>query len=172
VLEAWITALRPDARGFFAQDAASARSGIEVYASSGAPPLRVGDRALVFGFSHHFEGRDELLLSSATLLEHGSVPAALDVSAESIADGGALSAELDGMLVRVRDAVVLAANADAPNDYDETLLEGGLRLDDRLFPELDNDFVAGARLDVTGVLGYSFGHWKLWPRSRDDLVPR
>jgi hypothetical protein len=72
----------------------------------------------------------------------------------------------------VTDAVVTVTNPDAPSDYDETELAGALRLDDLLDPELDNGFAPGAAFSaVTGVLGYSFDHRKLMPRSAEDLTP-
>jgi hypothetical protein len=41
-----------------------------------------------------------------------------------------------------------------------------------LDPTLDNTFTPGTRFrSLTGVLGQSFGHAKLWPRSSDDLIP-
>jgi hypothetical protein len=62
-------------------------------------------------------------------------------------------------------------NPDAPKDYDETGLRGGLRLDDLLWPELDNVYPPGSRFSsVNGIAGFSFGHCKLYPRSPADLV--
>jgi hypothetical protein len=75
------------------------------------------------------------------------------------------------MLVTVENVTVENPNPDAPSDYDELLLDGGLRVDDLLAPELGNDIPDGAPYrSVTGILGYSFGHWKLWPRGAEDIV--
>jgi hypothetical protein len=47
-----------------------------------------------------------------------------------------------------------------------------LRLDDLVFAELDNGYAPGTRFsEVRGILGFSFGHQKLYPRSEQDLVP-
>jgi len=73
--------------------------------------------------------------------------------------------------VRVQATTVTAENPDAPSDYDEFALGSGLRVDDLLTPELDNVFPLGTRFrSVTGVLGQSFDHQKLWPRGVDDLA--
>ncbi|HYP89807.1 MAG TPA: hypothetical protein VEQ59_16680, partial [Polyangiaceae bacterium] len=74
-------------------------------------------------------------------------------------------------LVRVEAAEVEDTNPDAPKDYDETLLLGGLRLDDLLVAALDNQFPIGTRFDsIDGVAGVSFGHQKIYPRSLADLT--
>jgi hypothetical protein len=63
-------------------------------------------------------------------------------------------------------------NPDAPEDYDETALVGGLRLDDALFGDLDNQFAVGARFrSLQGIAGFSFSHQKLWPRLASDVEP-
>jgi hypothetical protein len=93
------------------------------------------------------------------------------VAAQSIGDEGTLSGQYESMLVRIVDVTVANANPDAPSDYDEFLLEGGLRVDDLIDPLLDNDLPAGTRFQsITGVLGRSFGHYKIWPRDASDLV--
>ena len=72
---------------------------------------------------------------------------------------------------RFRNVEVELENPDAPSDYDETLLAGGLRLDDLVFPALDNTYPSGTRFSsVQGISGFSFGHQKLFVRSFDDLV--
>jgi hypothetical protein len=116
---------------------------------------------------------DELV--GVTLLareELGEAPAPVVVRAEDVGDDGALARAYDSMLVTVTDAVVVDTNPDAPSDYDETLLAGALRLDDLLDPELDNTFAPDSGFSaVTGILGYSFDHRKLMPRSDVDLTP-
>jgi hypothetical protein len=75
------------------------------------------------------------------------------------------------MLVRVDEVSVVDSNPDAPSDYDETAIDGALRLDDLLYPELDNTFAVGVTFQsITGIAGRSFDHRKLWPRTRADLV--
>jgi hypothetical protein len=93
------------------------------------------------------------------------------LGADEVGDGGSLGAAYDSMLVRVLAASVSETNPDAPSDYDETGLENALRLDDLLYPELDNLFTPGTRFSsVTGILGRSFDHQKLYPRDAADLA--
>jgi hypothetical protein len=93
------------------------------------------------------------------------------VSISDLTDGASAAEGWTSMLVRVEDVEVVETNADAPKDYDETRLTGGLRLDDALLTELDNTYAPGQRFDaVQGILGFSFGHHKLWPRAPGDLA--
>jgi hypothetical protein len=77
---------------------------------------------------------------------------------------------LESVLVVAQDCVVADANPDSPEDYDEFSLAGGLRVDDAVFTELDNVYATGTRFaSINGLLGFSFGEYKLWPRSAIDL---
>ncbi len=54
------------------------------------------------------------------------------------------------------------------NSYGEAVLDNGLKLDNLFF---DFDTEAGATYeDIIGVLSWSFGEWKINPRSEADLV--
>jgi hypothetical protein len=169
-----VTALRPDvgsARGFYAQDGDAAFSGVFVYTGSDAPGVVVGDRVAVRGRIDEYYGSDELVLD--TLLDRTPGPPLepLDADAALLGDGSSLAAGYELMLVRVAGAAVAVPNPDAPSDYDETLLDGELRLDDLLYPELDNVYEVGDTFtSVTGIAGRSFDHRKLWPRSELDIL--
>ena len=94
----------------------------------------------------------------------------LDVAPADVASGGALAEAYESMLVRVTGVSVTAANPDQPNDYDEFAVTGGLRIDDGLFPELDNAYPTGTSFaSITGILEFSFSNSKLLPRSANDL---
>jgi hypothetical protein len=96
----------------------------------------------------------------------------LDVMASEIGDESPQAAAFASLFVRISDAEITATNPDAPKDYDESALAAGLRLDDLLYPELDNVFAVGTRWTfVQGIAGRSFSHQKLWPRQASDLVP-
>jgi cytosine/adenosine deaminase-related metal-dependent hydrolase len=174
IASAVVTAVRPEtgsSRGFYVEDAAAPYSGLFVYTGSDSPGVEVGDQVTLRGQYDVYYDLDELV--SVTVVARESLGGTLSpivVSAESIGDDGELGDEYDSMLVTVENAVVAVTNPDAPSDYDETLLEGALRLDDLLDPELDNDFVVGSTFSaVTGILGTSFGHRKLMPRQPSDL---
>ena len=67
---------------------------------------------------------------------------------------------------------VASVNPDAPQDFDEFGVTGGLRIDDLLYSALDNTFSMGASFtSITGVLSFSFSNTKLMPRAAGDLVP-
>ncbi len=176
VASAVVTAVRPNSgssRGFYIEDDVVPYSGIFVYTGSDAPGVAVGDRISLRGRYEVYYDMDELV--DATLLARDALvesPTPVTVRAEDAGDDGALAAAYDSMLVTVTDAIVVETNPDAPSDYDETELSGALRLDDLLDPELDNAFAPNTGFSaVTGILGYSFDHRKLMPRSAADLAP-
>ncbi|HTQ06535.1 MAG TPA: amidohydrolase family protein [Polyangiaceae bacterium] len=169
-----VTALRPNtgkSRGFYVEDDESAHAGLFVFTSDSPPGVEVGDRVSFRGRYELYDGEDEL--DGAILLERepGDAPRPLTFHASDLGDDGALGAEYDSMLVTITDGVVADTNPDAPSDYDETGLEGALRLDDLLDPELDNGYAPGtAFASLSGILAFSFGHRKLEPRTADDIV--
>jgi hypothetical protein len=143
-----------------------------VYTGGSPSGVAVGERVHLYARLDVYQGTDELV--GATVLDrapNGSVTPPSVLRAVDIGDAGDLSESYASMLVRVENVTVTNSNPDSPFDYDELLLDGGLRLDDLLAPELDNESAVATRFrSVTGILGYSFGHWKLWPRSASDIV--
>jgi hypothetical protein len=170
-----VAAVRPDAgsaRGFQVIDGIRPFSGIFVFTSRAPPGVSLGERLTLFGRLDVYQDTDELV--APTLLER-SLDAPVEplvVAARDVGDGGALADAYQSMLVRVENVAVTNENPDAPADYDEFLLDDVLRVDDLFAPDLDNVFPPGTRFrSVTGVLGRSFGHPKLWPRDANDMVP-
>jgi hypothetical protein len=165
------TALRQTS-GFYVEDGAhAAYSGIFVYTGRAIAGLSAGALVDVNGYFQSFAGTDEIGAAEARNIVAGSAYAPLDVALADLADGSSRAPELASLLVRIRDVSVAESNPDAPSDYDETLLAGGLRIDDLLLPELDNDFAPEANFaSISGIAGLSFGHRKLFPRTRADLV--
>jgi hypothetical protein len=173
--DAGTVAVRPDtggARGYYIAAGIEPFSGIFVFTAGASPGVAAGDQLTLRGRLDLYQGTDELV--APVVLERvpaARVAAPVLVEAAGIGDDGSLSERYESMLVRIENVAVTATNPDAPSDYDETLLEGALRIDDLLDPALDNTFATGTRFrSVTGILGHSFGHWKLWPRGPDDLV--
>jgi hypothetical protein len=170
-----VTAVRAatdSSHGFYVEDAATPFSGIFVYAGDTMAHVAPGDEVSLVGRRDEYYGTDQLVLVALGGSTPGDVPVPVDVEAGSVGDAGALARAYDSMLVRVLDVRVTETNPDAPSDYDETGLEGGLRFDDLLLPELDNEFAAGTAFSsVTGILGRSFDHQKLWPRRPEDFEP-
>lgn len=169
-----VTAVRAGAsKGYYVEDGdRSAYSGLFVYTGSKTPSVGVGDLVSLQGYFDSYQQTDELI-DAELLVRDSSTPdyAPLPVTLASIADGSEQAPGLASMLVAIREVEVAATNPDAPSDYDETELAGGLRLDDQLYPELDNELPIGARFGVLqGISGVSFGHRKLWPRGPEDCV--
>jgi hypothetical protein len=175
IQKAEVVALRPDdgsARGFYVQDGIAAFSGLFVYTAGKSPGVAAGDWVTLLGRYDRYYESDQLVLVALLAREPGlpTIPALLTQVSE-IADGGPLAQAFDSMLVEVEDVLVTAENPDAPSDYDEFALGSGLRVDDLLTPELDNTFPLGTHFArVTGVLGQSFDHQKLWPRKLEELA--
>jgi hypothetical protein len=169
-----VTALRAQgAKGFYLEDGTHAPySGIFVYTGSTPPSVAVDELVSVQGYFTNYQGTDEL--TQADVLSRqpaGTTYAPLEVSLGELADGSPSAAAFASLFVRISGAEVHQTNPDAPEDYDETALVGGLRLDDALFADLDNQFVVGTRFrSLQGIAGFSFSHQKLWPRLALDVV--
>jgi hypothetical protein len=173
ILGARVTAVRTQgARGFYLEDGDHAPySGIFVYTDDKAPGVTVDDALDIQGYFDSYQGTDELVEAEIVTRDPGAPYAPLLVPLASAADGSAKAAGLASLFIRIENVEVAATNPDDPNDYDETALLGGLRLDDLVYPELDNTFAVGTRFaSVSGNLGFSFAHQKLFPRSAEDIV--
>lgn len=171
-----VTAVRKEgSKGFYVEDGDHAPySGIFVYTGSTTPSVAPGDVLRLQGYFDTFEGTDELLGSEVLSKAPSTEPyPPLLVSIAAMADGSTTASALASLLVRIEDASVEVSNPDSPKDFDETLLFGGLRVDDLLYPELDNLYQVGTVFSaVEGIAGSSFGHQKLFPRGSNDLVLR
>ncbi len=174
-VECVVTAVGPN--GVWCQDALGGEfSGIYIFSGSAATypnatAVALGDEIRVDGDYEEYFGLSELTAPAFTLLGVGVVPAPELLDPADIATGGTLAEAYEGVLVRVESVTVTDSNPDAPNDYDETEVTGGLRIDDACWPDLDNLFTVGQSFSsITGVLHYSFGNFKLLPRFAADLV--
>ena len=66
---------------------------------------------------------------------------------------------------------VTSSNPDAPGDYGEFLVTGGLRVADTLYDDLVHGPAVGTSYtSLTGILTFTFGNHKLAPRDAADLV--
>lgn len=184
VRDAVVTAIRAggSVHAFWIQDpAATSWAGVQVFLAGAAVPagLAVGNRVSMQGIYTLFSGAAELdRVSMISITDNGTaVPfEPRVVPAADIATGGRLAAELEGMLVRVEDVAVTSANPDAPMNFDEFAVTGGLRVDDYILDNGTNNMMpaypVGTRFrSITGVLYFSFGNMKIVPRSAADIVP-
>lgn len=171
--ESRVTALRTgSSKGFYVEDGDHAPySGIFVYTGAKTPAVAVGELVSLQGYFASYQDTDELVTADVLARRADAPPyAPLDVDLADAADGSSKAAGLASLFVRVSGLEVASMNPDAPHDYDETGLVGGLRLDDLLWPELDNQYAVGTRWRfVQGISGRSFAHQKLWPARTEDL---
>lgn len=160
-------------KGFYVEDGDhEPYSGIFVYTGDTKPHVDPGDRVDLRGYFDAYRGTDELVAPEllARTAEAATYPPST-VELTALADGAPGADAYASMLVQISASEVADPNPDAPDDFDETLLAGGLRLDDWLVAELDNQYPASTRFaSIRGIAGFSFGHHKLFPRSLADLV--
>lgn len=180
---AYVTGVRPDSgnsRGFHIQDdSLDPFSGLFVFTGSGSPGVEVGNRVTVVGTYEEFFGVTEITGPLVIIEDAGTElpfsPIVVDDPAE-IADGGMLAEPYESMLLSIGPVEIIDENPDAPDDYDEFAVTGNLRIDDRLTDAaqdsgLDNICLVGEAFDgFTGIHFFSFDHYKLQPRSEDDVL--
>jgi hypothetical protein len=151
-----------------------ANSALVVYNRPWRPldDVSIGSRVRVRGSLYDFFGNAQISLPDRDALEvigQGEPPAPLVIADPArIADDGDLAEVLESVLVEIVGAQVIATNPDCPRDFGEFLVDGGLRIDDAA--PYDYEASNGdVFLRLTGTLHYGFDHYKLRPRSNDDL---
>ncbi len=78
-------------------------------------------------------------------------------------------------MLKIGAVAITVQKSDAPDDHDEFTVTGGLRIDDAVTDGtptgLGNSYPVGSTFTgITGVLGYSFGDYKLQPRNQADVA--
>ena len=165
--------ITPDGGGFFVQEPLGGEwSGIFVFNSEPGDPVNVsaGDLVTITGTYTEVSGLSEISIpggSAVTVQGSASVPAAAIVIPADIATGGTLAENYEGVLVEVNNVTVIDTNPDFPNDYGEFMVTGNLRVDDLFY---DADPLPTSFVSITGPLYFSFGDFKLVPRSAADLL--
>jgi DNA/RNA endonuclease YhcR with UshA esterase domain len=152
-------------------------SGIQVFVQDKTGmAIAAGDELTVAGTYVEYFGMSQITVpdsSGVTKLGSGPAPTP-EVIADpaSIATGGALAQDYQGVLVRVQNVTVIDDNPDAPMDFGEFVVTGNLRVDDMFFAFADwNKPAIGTQYaSITGPLVYSFSNFKLEPRNAGDLV--
>lgn len=169
--------------GFYVQDPdATEHGGIVVYAEYD-PGVSRGDQVDVEGTYEEYYDMAEITSPTWEVTGTAEIPAPIAVEDPcSVATDGEDAERYEAMLLEVSDSVddgydgltVTSSNPDGDEDYGEFELNGCLRVDDRLFPELDEDEAdyreeGKVYTSITGVLNYSYGDFKLLPRDAEDL---
>ncbi|MCH9680017.1 MAG: hypothetical protein K0V04_01185 [Deltaproteobacteria bacterium] len=129
-----------------------------------------GDVVTLCGEYGEFFDQSQLNVAGgdATASGNGPVPAAEVVGSATIS-GGMTAEAYEGVLVEIEDAVV----STEANNFGEWEVDGSLLMDDSFFAIADwpTPAVGTVYTTLTGVLSYSFGNYKLAPRSPADIVP-
>ncbi len=149
---------------FFIQDASAPWSGINIHAPDHS--VSRGDEVRVSGTVQEYFDLTEITdLSELTVLSTGNdLPEPLTVST-----GQANDEQYESVLLSIEQAECVDENPDAPDDFGEWLVDdgsGSLRVDDLMHPF---EPVLGESYNITGVLNFSFGNFKLEPRDEDDI---
>ena len=145
-------------------------SGIACYAGTvNFSMLSPGDVITVWGTYYEFYDLTQLTVEDFEVTEVVSPLAPFEiVHPAHVATGGPLSEMFEGVLVRVSDLETIDTKPDCPHDFGEFSVTGDLRIDDMAKdlwdPHLGDTFAA-----ITGVLHYTFGEFKLEPRTMEDF---
>lgn len=157
---------------YFVQDpAGGAQSGISVFMpEAGAFMPTPGDVVTLCGEYDEFFDQSQLQIAvegDVTTSGRGPVPAPEVLTAAQVGSG-AMAEDWEGVLVRIEDATVTTA----ANMFGEWEIDGALLLDDLFFTMASwpSPAVGAAYTSITGVMVYSFGNYKLGPRTAADFV--
>lgn len=168
-----------DSAAFFVQDPAGGQySGIQVFVGNTAGlDIQPGDILDITGATYEeFFDMSQLVVADASgITETGSGPApAPEVIANpaDIATNGAMAEAYESVLVSVENVTVTDVNPDAPDEFGEFAVDGGLRVDDVFFAIDDwmKPAMGAGFASITGPLVYAFSNFKLEPRDPSDLV--
>ncbi len=145
-------------------------SGVFVFTSSRPSDRSIGELVSVTGPVTLYFDEWELNRPAVASLGTASVPPPVVVTPDLIATGGARATALEGVLVQVDGVAVTSANPDAPSDYGELAVTGGLRVDDWMISLAPYRTVGTTFTTLIGVLSYRNANSKLSPRSAADIV--
>jgi hypothetical protein len=172
-----VTAVVPaggTAGSFWVQEAAGGPySGILVFRPTSVPEtgVQVGDRVTLTGtYTEYFDLSEVILETLDTVVPGGVPPVPARVSALSLANGSSEAEQWEGVLVRVESVTVLDDMPDAPDDFGEWVVTGGLRVDDQLYRFDPRPSVGTVIQSMVGVHHYGFENYKVLPRAAADVV--
>lgn len=147
-------------KGYFLQDTAKAWNGIYV-SDPGRNSTQTGDSlALVCTVSEH-----ESMTRISDVIEYivnskdNSLPEPLDLTT-----GEAGDEQYEGVLVRIEGAECIDS-IPGSGEFDDG--SGSIRVDNYLYPY--EPFILNNIYHVTGVICYSGGNWKIFPRTAEDI---
>ena len=159
--------------GYSVQDSTNPWSGIFVYTNSAPTGIAVGNQVQVTGTYVEFFDYSEITGPSVTVLDPGTtLPfAPIDIANPATLSTAATAEPYESMLLRIGAVAITVQNSDAPSDFDEFTVTGGLRINDGFYSPIDNTCAVGSTFtSITGVLAFSFSNYKLEPRSPADFT--
>ncbi|USS40359.1 hypothetical protein NF865_08565 [Thermococcus aggregans] len=155
-------------KGFFIQDGTGPWSGVYVYLADYSMPanLTIGSYVEVKGYVKEFYGLTELSVDK----DYGNYVSVIGTAPlpdpVTLPTGNVSQEQWEGVLVKVENIIVTDENL----GYGEWEVDDGsgpLRVDDLIYRYYPS---RGQKLEyVVGVVYYSFGNFKLEPRSADDI---
>jgi hypothetical protein len=180
ITDAYVTAVRvgDGAQGFYVQsDTLDPYTGVFVYTNDVTADVQVGNRVTVTGITDEFFDLTEIVADSWIVDDAGTdLPfEPIQFDDPSVLTVVATAEPYESMLVVVGPVSITTQNPDGGSDFDEFEVTGGLRVDDQIFDAavgvgLGNDCpVNTAFPTLIGILGYSFGNYKLHPRVASDI---
>ncbi len=176
ITDAWVTAIRNtgNTRGFYVQDdSLEPWSGIFVYTGSTAPSVAVGNRVTVTGVYDEYYDLSEIIDPQITIDDNGTdLPFdPIDfVDPSELATGSPTAEQWESMLVSVGAVSITVQNPDAPDDFDEFEVTGGLRVDDLIATGLGNNCPVGTTFSsIVAIHAFAFENYKIAPRSMADV---
>lgn len=145
-------------------------SGISVYNGSVfAGELEVGDVVDLEGYYYEFFGNTQLTMEKVEVMGKTTpLEPFLATHPTYLATDGPLAEMFEGVFVEVQDVFTIHTKPDCPNDFEEFLVTGDLRIDDmgyRWDAKLGDAFSS-----IRGVMHYTFENHKLEPRTEDDIA--
>ena len=148
--------------GYFIQSGNGPWSGIYVYDSNNAGNVNIGDSITFTALVVEYYNMTELKnVSNFNIVANG-----VDITATQLATGDISQEMYEACYVKA----VNATCTDPDLGYGEWQIDdnsGACRVDDKIFaytPNLNDVY------NVTGVLDYSYGNFKILPRSANDIV--
>jgi hypothetical protein len=175
--DAYVTAVRDvgSARGFYAQhDTLEPWTGIFVFTGGVSPGVAIGNRVTVSGVYSEYFDSSQVSEPVITIDDNGTDlpfdPIDFADPAE-IATGSATAEPWESMLVSVGAVAITVQNPDAPEDFDEFEVTGGLRVDDVIAGALDNLCPVGSAFtSIVAIHAWSFDNYKIEPRDAADVA--
>jgi hypothetical protein len=148
--------------GFWLQSGSGPWNGIFVFEPNNVGNVAVGDSVFLTATVAEFFNTTQLASVNGLI----NVSSGNTVPAPAVANTSTLATEAyEGVLVRALDAQCTAA----PNQFNEWPINdgsGAMLVDDVLFAYTPT---VGVRYNVTGVVGFSFSAFRIYPRQASDV---